>query len=252
MKKLTKRMISLLLACIMLFGAVPVSADTTGIPSSQVVYQTSTSSSYQYGYISLNDLSAKVKSPKSSNTSVASVYSLSNGTYTSKNYEYDSSSSNRYATITLKLKKAGTTKVTYKVGSTSYTTKVTVKAYSNPVKKITLTNVNSSKNFASASKTSANVYDNDSLKLSKTTSNAKLNLTAASGWKISSIYVSDSKYADNVSTDNSFSRSYSSGKEVSSVKNLNIGKLTAGRNHYLYITFVNSKTNGTLEVSYSF
>ncbi|MCC8045605.1 MAG: hypothetical protein LIP12_08930 [Clostridiales bacterium] len=251
-----KRMMGLFFACMMLFSSVTALADTdSSIPTSQVVYLTSTSTTSQTSSIYLSSISAKVTSPKSSKTSVASIYSLSNNTNVYKGYEYTySDGTSRSATISLRLKKAGSATISYKIGSTTYKTKVTVKAYTNPVKKITLTNVNSGKNFSSKTKSNAYVYNNDSLSLSKTTSSAKLTLTAASGWKISSISVSDSIYTSDSSMSTSqytsFYRSYSSG--VSSVKDLNVGKLTKGRSHYLSVTFVNSSTGGTLTVSYSF
>ena len=187
---------------------------------------------YIYVYGLTKSQTIKKSSVKVSNNKVvadtlghyASVYKkLSKNGYTGKSYS---------AGIELTLKKAGTSTVSFKIGSKTYETKVTALKYVNPVKSLTITGVKSGKNLASGFKTSA--YANGKAGNKK----GKIAVTAASGWKVTSIYYSNNK------TNQSWDHSLYAAKGT-----LNIpAKIGAG---YVRVSLTNTKTGGSLDVSYS-
>lgn len=246
-----KKLSVIALAFTMLFTAIPASAAT----SKEYFYLTSKTLSSPLEYTMYVELGSSQKvtasSVKSSDTSIASRYYLtySNNDFSTTDYEDSSNNyadSSRYAWIGLKVKKAGTTTISYKIGSTTYKKKLVVKSYTNPVKSITLTNVNSSKTFASKTASSASAKAT----LKKTTANAKLKVTAKSGWKIQSVQVFYNKYSSssNTSTSTSYYRSYSTPKSSVSPT---VGRLTKGRSYTLAVTFVNTTNGGTITTEYA-
>lgn len=244
-----KKLSVIALAFTMLFTAIPASAAT----STEYFYLTSKTLSESLDYILSADLDSTTKvtasSVKSSNTSVASRYSLYYTGIKNTDTYYENSTSNSdsygYANMFFKVKKAGTTTLSYKIGSTTYSRKLVVKAYTNPVSSITLTNVNSSKTFAS--KTSSSATAKATLK--KTTANAKLSIKAKSGWKIQTIQVYYGDFSSSTSTSTSYYRYY--GTPKSSVSSLAIGRLTKGREYTLTVTYVNSSNSGTITTTYT-
>ena len=127
------------------------------VPKSQTVYLTSKNGTSSVS-IPVNGLTKKQKitksSVKSSNTSVMAPSSLDRNTneYTTQyinNKSKDYSSSYVSSSIYFDAKKAGTSTITFKVGSKSYKSKVTVKKYVNPATTIIIPGVNSGKNIAS-------------------------------------------------------------------------------------------------------
>ncbi|MCD7737011.1 MAG: hypothetical protein LUI07_08650 [Lachnospiraceae bacterium] len=249
MKRMMKKLTGIVIALTMLFSAIPASA-AISVESDQVLYMTSTSSSTtSYASIYVSGLSSSQKitqsSVKSSKTSVASVYSLDRYASSSNYYYYESktssSSSGTSSSIGLKLKKAGTATISFKIGSKTYKSKITVKSYTNPVKSITISGVNSSKTFASKTKSSNSV---SGLTLSKTTKNAKISVTAKSGWKVRYISLYNSDTGENYSYSN-----YSNPKTSAS---MNLGTLTKGKSYSVYVTFVNTSNGASLSTSYTF
>ncbi|MCD7954842.1 MAG: hypothetical protein LUG93_03625 [Lachnospiraceae bacterium] len=248
MKKMFKKLSVIALAFTMLFTAIPASAAT----STEYYYLPSKtlSGSEYYDMLVTLDSTNKItaSSVKSSSTSVATRYSLyySGIKYSNTSYESSSTSSDSYgfATISFKIKKTGSTTISYKIGSTTYKTKLYVKAYTNPVSSITLTNVNSSKTFATKTKSSASA----SATLKKTTANAKLKISAKSGWKVQIIQLYYSNYTSSTSTSTSYYRYYNTPKSSVSVA---VGRLTKGRTYTLAVTYVNTSNGGTITTNYT-
>ena len=100
------------------------------------------------------------------------------------------------------VKKAGKTKVTFKIGNKKYKINVTVKKLKNPIKKMTITGVNNNKNIATKiSYDRINRYLTgdwscfadgfDNVK----TSSSTLKVTPAKGWKIKNIFYSADNYS---------------------------------------------------------
>ena len=90
-----------------------------------------------------------------------------------------------YYYVGLTVQQAGTATIKYKFNGETHTIKVTVEAYKNPVKTMSLTGYKSGKNFA----TRAASYKN--IKLTANIKNAKLKVTAAKGWVVRSIGITD-------------------------------------------------------------
>lgn len=134
-------------------------------------------------------------------------------------------------------KKAGTSTVFFKIGSKTCKTKVTVKKYTNPVKSLTISGVNSGKTLKSKFKSSSSA----SGKLTTTTRNAKIVLKAADGWKIQDLSLSSSS---------GVYQSYSSYSSPKSSATLRVGTLKKS-SYYVSATLVNTKTEGTITLSYS-
>lgn len=238
MKRFTSKIITFALAAAFAVTSVPMTAQAAPyVPTSGIVYMAGTDVT-TYTSLSISNLgkSDRFKSIKSSSKSVAEIYysEYTNSKYSThtiytdknlKDYKYNSDS--YYGNIGLKLKKAGKAKISFKIGSKSYSTQVTVKKYTNPAKSITVSGVNSGKNFASKTKNSKNA----SIKVSKKSSNAKIAVKANKGWKISRI--SKQSYSAGCSCQ------YSYGKGVSSAS-IYLGSLAKGENGYIEVAFVDS------------
>ena len=151
----------------------------------------------------------------------------------------DSAYCNYY--IQLKIVKTGTATVKYKIGTTQYTMKVKIVPYANPVKSITVTGVNNSKSFAAKTKAQSWLDNNVSLPLKETTKNAKIAVTAASGWKVSHVSLRDEKTFNTVS--------YICGTPATTVK-LPVGTLNASRNYGMGVEYYNPKSGYTFMIWY--
>lgn len=246
MKRKLRKLGGIILAVAMLASMMPAAVVNAApsVSKNQTLYRSSKSSN-SYVSIYVNNLGSstiKKSSVKSSNTSVAKPYSIYDSKYSSKTEYFDGSkarsNSSHYGYIELKASKAGTATVSFKVGSKSYSSKVTVKDYVNPVKSIKISGVNSGKNLASLTKSNSYV----SGLTSKTTKNAKVQVTAASGWKITEIYTSDYNSGDHYN--------YYNNKGKTSAT-LNAGTFTKGRS-YVNVTFTNTKNGASLSTSYNF
>lgn len=246
MKKIFKTLSCLLLSVMMLCAMMPVTASADAAFSydkNLVIYH----SNYGYGNISIGGLTStqtiSKSSVKTSNKNVVSLQNLSRYTSTSK-YQYwngqkDSSSSNYSYNISLNTKATGKAKISWKIGSKTYSTNVTVLKYTNPLKSMVITGLKNgtSSNLAGLFKNT----NSASGTLAKTTKNATVKITAASGWKITNAnYNSNDLY-----------RNVSSWNGTSSVT-LHPGTMTKNSYNSVYVTLRNTKTGGTVTCSYSF
>lgn len=259
MKRITKRIISVVaVLALTLALAIPVFAADSITPSTgtQIVYLTSTDTSViSHSYISLAS-GTKNFTIKRTETKVApgttgakmttfnkninsynstSSYSIS-GKWNTTTY----SSSNCNYSADFSINKPGTATVSYKIGTKTYKTKLKVLAYKNPVKSITLTGINGGKNFASLTKSSANISKKLSLKT--TTKNAQLNITPTSGWKISSVSISDSN--------TTLSRSVSNYRDGLSSAKINWGTLNKSHSYNISVTFFNTSNHASIHIYY--
>ena len=203
------------------------------VPKSQTIYLTSKNGTSSVS-IPVNGLTKKQKitksSVKSSNTSVLAPSSLNRNTneYTTQyinNKSKDYSSSYVSSSIYFDAKKAGTSTITFKVGSKSYKSKVTVKKYVNPATTIIVPGVNSGKK-------------------TKTAKSGKIRVKAASGWKLVRVYIDDNKL-------NGHGISYWSSKGVSSVSLPIAFALKAKGKYYYSFTFQNTKNKAELTLTYN-
>lgn len=173
MKKITKRILALVVAMTMLLAAVPVYAAMPAPSPSEIVVEipkTETATlypnsswkfkTYYLGYISY----AKKVTVKSSNTSVATISTPHKAP--------------GYAEFTLTLKKEGTTNLTIVADKKTYKCKLTVKKYTNPISSIKI----GSKTISGSKWNKMDLYNlkyND-FKLKK----SKITVKLKSGWKL--------------------------------------------------------------------
>lgn len=177
-----------------------------------------------------------------SGKSIASLYYLGkywndyNVDYIKKGHKsYKKTNDNYFYCISLDIKKAGTAKVSFKVGNKAYVSTVKVLSYINPISSLTITGVKngSSSNLAAKFKNSAN---DANCKVNKAQKNAVITCKAASGWKITSISFSNKN--------TNIARDIYKKNGVSSIS-LRAGNLAAGQNDYIDIELINTKTGGT-------
>lgn len=250
--KFMTKLLATVMAAAVVVTAVPATAMAAPLYNkSQVLYMTNTSGE-SYRSISVSNLKKSQtidkSSIKSDNTSVAKPYYLSRYTneysykteYFDKNQKpYSNSGKNYSYTIGLKLAKTGTANVSFKIKgiSAKQSVKVNVKKYVNPVKSLKISGV--SGDLKSRTKTSAYIYN---VKMTKTTSKAAVEVSAAKGWKISEISVYDT-------TNDKYTKTYSYSKPVSK-DTLYVGKLTKNKPYRVEVEFVNTSDNSSLYCYY--
>lgn len=249
MKQLVKKVFAATLALTVMFTMLaPVTAEAAvTYNKSQTLYRTSKSGT-SYSGIQVSGLTKsqtiKKTSVKSDKTSVVKPWYLERSTSSYKT-EYFSSNMTGYSYnyysyyIGLELKKAGTAKVSFKIGNKTYKTTIKVKNYTNPLSSVTLTGVNSGKNIAS--KMNSSNYCS-TLKLTKTTRNAVVKVKPKSGWKVTSINVENSQTGDTMSISNYGTKGVSNAS-------LKVGTLTKNKRVTLRITCVD-KTGASVYMNY--
>lgn len=248
MKGLKKLIATTLAVAVSMAMAVPVTTQAAiTAPSKAVGYLTSADGQSNVSF-EVRGMKAseqiKMSSVKSSNKAVGEVTEI-NGTY----YFEKDNINNSYCYLYVTGKKAGTTTISYKVGSKTKKTKLTVKKYVNPVKKITLTGVNDGEDFSSLTDEQADVSgewdDQAGKQISPFTVEAAKNpvlyIEPASGWSITELYV-------NIN-DNMYENYYKyEGNKYSGAQTFDIYKMTDDARN-LSVTFVN-KDGGKIMVNY--
>lgn len=255
MKKLFKKIITCAVAAAMLVSvAAPTSVNaapknTPDHANDLVVYMDPNEEYilqefYIYGLSDGDVINAK--SVKSSKPAVASKYSFTKTITTEdeESYYYDTESgtNQKYEDIncklTMKVKKAGTTKISYKINDQTYTNTLTVKKYVNPVKTATFTGINGGKSVA-ARTNKTNVVN---LKLNSFVKNGRFTVTAKAGWKINSMMLIDANTFD--------VRAYMpifSPVQVGVFPVVNMKKTGM---YAFMVQFVNTNNGGTIECTY--
>lgn len=251
--KLTTKLLAMAVALAVATTAAPVSVEAAPVYSTEeTLYRSNKSaSSTSYTSISVSNLTKSQtiakSSVKSSKTSVAKPYYLEKSTssysyktqfFENESWDNDYKSTNYSYYIGLQLKETGTATISFKIKGIDATqkVKVIVKQYTNPVKSMKVSGISSDLK----SKTKSQNYT--SVKMKKTTKNATVKVTPASGWKISSAEVYDVN-------NQRYTRTYSYSKPMSSAT-LNVGTLTKNKPYNIYVTFVNSKNGATITCSY--
>lgn len=200
------------------------------------------------------DQKIKKSSVKSSKKSVAKLFYLERYAaqvdYSSEFYEdnydnYDESFNYAEYYIYLKVKKAGTTTISYKVDNKKYTTVLTVKNYTNPLKEVKITGINSGKDIAKKLKN----QNNANITLKKNVSDAILKLKANKNWKITNVSMNSLEKESDGYYYVVEQYSYYTDKKRSSV-NLNVGDLKAKGAYRISVTMQNTKDGGTLNCYY--
>ncbi len=236
MKAIRRTLCLALVAMMLCAAAVPALAAT------KTIYLEGKDSNYGWAWFTVGEYKkgTKITNVKSSKPSVLSLNRVEIREGENTNYE-NKKYSNSYVNLEVecRARKAGSAKITYKANGKAKSQAVAVKAYTNPVKSFVLTglgNANLKSKFATDDYCSAEA-------LKKDAPAGLLKVSAASGWKISSLYFNDG--------DNDIQYEfYSWGKPVSSAK-LNVPAMKAGKHYYIWANFVNTKTKGEIDVTYS-
>ena len=197
-----KRILAVLLSLLLVMTFVPAKAveaapefDKT---ENVILYQ----KGQEYG-IAVRNLAAnqtiKKATVKSSKKAVATIYRMNREFNRNIEKNYEDKISNNYTSysymIYIKVKKAGKTVISFKVGNKKYKINVVVKKAVNPFKTLKITNVNKSKNIASKFKKS-NVINFKGV----SSKNSVLSYKLKAGWKITDLYVNCiyPKYSENI------------------------------------------------------
>lgn len=239
MKNIKRRFSAVLMALVLGLTMIPtVVQAAVNAPKTVTMYRTTGGNSYNYVSVHVSGLSSKQKIAKSSvkvsdrkvlvpdgvshwhNSSTREYF---NGQKTHVQNDYS-------AEMEFFAKKAGTSKITYKIGSKTYTTTVKVLNYTNPISSMTISGVKT--NLASKFKAS----NMGSAKLASSPSSGKITVKAATGWKISNIVLSNSAYT--------FSRSASSYAKPASALTLYTGALKKNAGYQISVDLINTKTGG--------
>lgn len=223
MKKISKKLLSFLLAFGMILSMFTVNSATIWAADEHVPASATLVAYPKPAIESLASLSSKVSGLKSSNKAVVTV-KLYLRHFT--DILYDSGSP----------KKAGTATVSFKCQGKTYKIKVTVKKYVNPVKsvKIGATTVSGSK-FKSSSETSLS-YAKFAGKKVKTT------VTLAKGWKLGELYIYSGNNPANGSMKPAIEYLQKGWMRSESVANGGKIPVAGGKGFRIMFTAVNSKT----------
>ncbi len=247
-KKLSKLFIVTLLAVAMVMGIIPYGFNLRGdafvsevnaAPTYEsqvtfVMYEKNQVAEFEVtDLISTEVLESSAVS--SSKGSVASVYDITRNEQESETEILDtaeqSDDTNSYSyTIGLKLKKAGTTTVSFTIGGNTYSTTVKVVKYVNPVKTIKIKGLNKGKNIAS--KTKKKNYINFKGVSSKSST---INITPKAGWTVESISCTCSNTDESASRKNTVRN----GEATVTVKSMSLGVLRKYYTYYIDVTLVN-------------
>ena len=173
----------------------------------------------------------------SSNSSVASIYSITRNDQECETELLDTTEASDDAntcsySIGLKMKKAGSTNISFSVGGITYVTAVTVVKYVNPVKTIKIKGINKSKNIASKTKKKNYVNFKGITKKSST-----ISVTPKSGWTVERISCTCSNTDESVSRKNTVKNLDGSNGSVK-VSSLSIGNLYRGYTYFVDITLL--------------
>lgn len=226
MKKISKKLLSFLLAFGMILSMFAVNSATIWAEDEHVPASATLVAYPKPATESLASLSSKVSGLKSSNKAVVTA-KLSKSTY---------GTSQTYYTILAVPKKAGTATVSFKCQGKTYKIKVTVKKYVNPVKsvKIGATTVSGSR-FKSSSETSLS-YAKFAEKKVKTT------VTLAKGWKLGELYIYSGNNPANGSMKPAIEYMQKGWMRSESVANGGKIPVAGGKGFRIMFTAVNSKT----------
>lgn len=250
MKQILKKL-SFVLLVLTLFGlefSFTVSAaDTIDYPKTQIFYMAGRNKAPAYTDIFISGLSDKQNILKSSvkilsgksTIDISDFARMNNNRYTvwfGRDGEPNTYTDNYYS-IGIKVKKAGTGKVSFKVGKKSYISTIKILPYTNPIAGLTINGTSSNL----AGKFKAN-NTGGSIRIKKAQKNAFISCKAAGGWKITSISFFNKR------TNVTYSTAKTNGiKRSDGVSSLGfyVGNLTAKQTGTISIELINDRTGGS-------
>lgn len=241
MKSNMRKIATLLLVVALMLSVIPAQqADAaSGIYYSKKVTKYLGTDWNDQGYLTISNMTTKQKvtSVKSSDTSVVEIITVGKYKNVSTTIKANASegekkgkSSYADATIIYKGKKPGKSVISFKIGSKTYKSTITVKKRPNALKSVKITGINGGKDLASALNKSADCYINIK---SNDVKKAKLSVTAAKGWKVTSVEFT-----------NNTSRYYKGYYYIpKTTKSLTFGKLIKEDYYHVYITCEDANHN---------
>lgn len=254
MKRILKKVTCVILTALIICTITPLAASAAGTidyPKTQTFYMAGKNKGVLDETIFINNVPVKSTILKSSVkvTSGKSVVSLTdvsrfkNSSYNEyfenglKPYSYTSNS----FFISFDIKKAGTSRISFKIGNKSCVSTVKVLPYVNPIARLTLTGVKNGSDNNLAGKFKTN-NSGSYVRLNKAQKNAVLTCNAASGWKITSMRFINKKtnITRNVASINGLKASTG----VSYMK-LNTGNLVAKQTGEIIVYLRNAKTGAS-------
>lgn len=245
MKKVSAKVLTMLLAVAFVLIAVPVKAQAAVNPPKQItIYANSTKNIYSWNSFDLPGIkkTAKITSVKSSNNKVVKPVRISKSESKYEEISLDKSYANDYKSsgysrgISFIAFKTGSATISYKIDGKKYSTKIKVLPYKNVVKKFTIAG---GKNLASKYKECTYASDKAFTSDKK---NVKIDVSAISGWKVTSIEVSNNTSGKSIRMSN-----YSHPKTSISY---NAGNIKKGDNCSIYVYLVEKKTGRSMSISY--
>jgi hypothetical protein len=247
MKRITNVIIKVLLGLMVVLMTIPsyrVEAATKKLPAKTVYMQS-------YNYVLTVDGVNSVKGLKSSNRKVLQPFSchvykgsLTDTWFTDEGAGYDDPAADEsYATMYFTAKKKGTSTISFTSGNKKYTQKVTVKKYVNPLKKLTISNVNGGQDIHDLLK------NTNSISIAQTASDDPVRLTAqaASGWQITGMDFENS-VVDDEGEDNTYNSKRRFARAVSSTSVI-LGSYNQKNYTVADITLRNQKNKGEIKVT---
>ena len=159
-------------------GTPPITLDDMAKKSFATSFKGTKSATGYRSYSSMKSPHKKVSNAKSSNKKVATVAADS-----------FTAGGKTYYSLSVTIKKRGTTTISFKWGKKNYKVKYMVKKYANPVKAFKVGGKDYAKLFAPSKQT----YDSDAASGAAAASKftGKLQITPAKGWKVRGIYCYD-------------------------------------------------------------
>lgn len=246
MKNTRKLLSALLVVALLIISAVPAFAepyvDTDPVT---IMWDTTETTSMTYvKTINIGNLTKKstVTDVKSSKPGVVSIDYIQKYRSTSETTYFDpakkETNNGYYVDIGIKVKKKGKATISFKVDGKAYKKVIKAISYENPVKNFQVTGINTKnlkslfakKNYAAGS-------------LSRNAKAGAIKVTAASGWKVRTIYWRDySNYND---------RQYDFGGDGVSSASMAIPAMKKNTEYYMYVEFYNAELNVYQNAYYS-
>ncbi len=244
MKKSIVKILAAVLAFVMMFSFTPSLTAEAAKLEKKTIYLSSASSTTEFSIYA--DKATKVSNVKSSNKKAVTPDRYNISKYTNVNLKDNRKSVSNGANVYFKAVKPGNATVSFKAGKTGYSQKVTVKKYVNPLKSLTVSNINGGKDIHKLFSKSA-YAPSGKLKM-KAAKQVKINAKAIKGWEVTYIGLSSSASGAKGYSSSSAYRSFNTGASSASAT---LCDYSAKGYNYGSVTFRNKKDNGTITISFS-
>ena len=221
------------LLCAALVALIAASALAAFAETRTVYLDSKDFASPVYDYFSIDELAKKDKitAVKSSDKSVLRVVSLQKSNRETTHYEEKATKNSYSAQFCVRLLKAGTASLNYKLNGEDKSQTFNVKKYVNPIKSLVIGGIDETNLKARFAR---NCYD--SIRLAKSAKAGKLTVKAAKGWRIRYAYWEDNG--------NNTELQCTAGGQGVTACSINLPKMTRKGSYYVGVCLVNVATQG--------